>query len=98
MSEWGHFYLQRGGGFFVDHWGAGPFTITDGQKTWRFEDSERFGPVPVNKDGDPNGRFFGERNRFWKVYYEWVRLGRRVSKDGECILEPLDLDALGLRP
>lgn len=95
MGEWGHHAARIPGGF-IDCWGAGPFTIEYNGSSWRFEDSDRFGPVIVNKHGDPTSRQPGQYSKFWKAHAEWVRCGRRVTKSGECILERVDLDALGL--
>lgn len=54
----------------------------------RFEFTERFGPVVVNRrtgailDNQP-----GPRARFWKDVTLWNEQGRRVTPDGECIFE-----------
>lgn len=96
MNEWGHHAARIPGGGFIDCWGSGPYTIEHNGSAWRFEDSARFGPVVVKKDGDTSRRQPGEHSKFWKAHAEWVRCGRRVTESGVCILERLDLDALGL--
>jgi hypothetical protein len=90
VSEFGHFYA-RGDGFCIDSWGAGPFLIEAGGKQYRFEDSDRFGPSLIKKNGDPLANPYpGERSPFWKAHYAWLKQGRRVAEDGvTCIWEPL---------
>lgn len=51
MSDFGHEVIC-GRGLHIDIWGAGPFTITAAGKTYRFEDSDRFGPALVRADGE----------------------------------------------
>ena len=46
MSDFGHEVIC-GRGLHIDIWGDGPFTITAAGKTYRFEDSDRFGPALV---------------------------------------------------
>lgn len=87
MAEFGHIGTI-GGGFCIDTWGAGPFLLTVAGKTHRFEDSDRFGPVPLTKQDQPSDRFWGERHPFWRAYEAWRRQGRRVSDDGMiCIID-----------
>ncbi len=88
-AEFGHIGII-GNGFCLDHWGAGPFTITAGGKTeYRFEDSDRFGPYLVKKNGDLLANQPGERSPFWKAYRLWKRQGRRTAIDNmACIYDP----------
>jgi len=86
MSEYGHFYAA-GAGIRMDIWGAGPFVIEYLGKTFRFEDSDRFGPMRLKKDGEPaENQFFAEKSPFWYAWGKWVEQGRRLSDDGQtCI-------------
>jgi len=85
MSEFGHF-AATGAGIHMDIWGAGPFVISLGPscKFYRFEDSDRFGPVPLKKNGwevrEPG--YFGEQSLFWYAWGKWVEQGRRLADDG----------------
>jgi|UniRef100_A0A6H1ZAV9 hypothetical protein len=82
MSEFGHFHAT-GAGFHMDKWGAGPFVIEYLGKTFRFEDSDMFGPIRLKKDGDPaENQFFAEKSPFWYAWEKWVDQGRRLSEDG----------------
>lgn len=93
MSEFGHFG-RISGVFCIDAWGAGPFVITHQDKSYRFEDSDRFGPVLLNKNGEPSERQPGERSPFWDVHSLWRKQGRRLEEDGTtCIF-----DVLALKP
>lgn len=67
----------------IDSWGSGPFLIIAGGKTFRFEDSDRFGPSLVKKNGAiTEGRWPPERSPFWRAHFLWYRQGRRVAGDG----------------
>jgi hypothetical protein len=82
VSEFGHIAF-RGSGVCVDTWGAGPFVITVGDRSWRFEDSDRFGPSLVKKNGDIcENPFPGQRSPFWRAHRIWVQQGRRLAEDG----------------
>ena len=86
MGEFGHSYFG-GPGFRVDSWGAGPFGLVVDDKPHRFEDSDRFGPSRVNKDGSmPAHPYWPERHRFWIAHRAWRKDGRRLEADGiTCI-------------
>lgn len=87
MAEFGHEF-SNGGGMCIDTWGVGPFVIKGEQKgLWRFEDSDRFGPALIGKDGDLlKNPYPGERSPFWRAHTLWVRQGRRTEADGvTCI-------------
>lgn len=90
MSEFGHF-SARVGGVHIDGWGSGPFTISAAGRTWRFEDSDRFGPHLVTRNGDLAAKDVpSERSPFWRAHLAWVRQGRRLAEDGStCVYEPL---------
>lgn len=81
--EFGHAHTRFRSGGFVDAWGAGPFTIEAGGKHFTFEDSDRFGPVVLNSDGDPASRQPGARSPFWNAHRHWVDGGRRLQADGK---------------
>jgi hypothetical protein len=83
MSDFGH-SSAIGPGFAIDAWGAGPFKITVGKSTYRFEDSDMFGPVLIDKDGEPKDEQPGQRSPFWRAHALWRHQGRKV--DGETCL------------
>lgn len=85
-DDFGHEYVS-GPGFHVDKWGAGPFIIEVDGRSFSFEDSDRFGPYPLKKNGDISDAFWGQRSPFWRSYSAWRKQGRRV-KDGKCIWSP----------
>lgn len=85
MTEFGHIGVKFGG-FCLDAWGAGPFVITVDGKEWSFEDSDRFGPLTLDRRGSPHERQPGERNPFWRAHTCWRWQGRRLEQDGKtCI-------------
>ncbi len=87
MFEFGHLG-RMGSGFCMDSWGAGPFLIEVHGKFYRFEDSDRFSPTILGKNGDPISRQPGERNPFWTAHHQWVNQGRRTADDGiACIYD-----------
>lgn len=86
--EFGH-RVWAGSGFRADAWGVGPFIITAGDKSFRFEDSDRFGPYLVAKDGRVLDGQPGERSPFWRAHWHWREQGRRTKADGiTCIWTP----------
>lgn len=87
MSEFGHTHFT-GADFHMDSWGEGPFKIemAVGGKSFLFEDSDRFGPVPISKNGEVrHPGYFGENSQFWYAWGKWKDQGRRVTDDGLCI-------------
>lgn len=85
MSEFGHIH-GRGDGVFFDAWGVGPFVIAAGGRSYRFEDSDRFGPALVKKNGDPLASPWPpERCPFWRAHSIWRRQGRRTEDGIICI-------------
>jgi hypothetical protein len=67
----------------VDGWGVGPFIIICGTNTFRFEDSDRFGPHLVNKDGSICANPWPpEKSTFWPAYAKWRDAGRPLAADG----------------
>lgn len=94
MAEFGHIFSSAGDAH-IDSWGAGPFVIHLGPncRSFRFEDSDRFGPIPLRKTGteirEPG--YFGEQSPFWYVWGKWVAQGRRLAADGiTCIWDHED--------
>lgn len=80
MSGFGHIH-SRGGGAFIDAWGRGPFLIVVKDKTYRFEDSDVFGPARLNASGDPSAVNFGAKSPFWEAHRLWRSQGRKVEAD-----------------
>jgi hypothetical protein len=81
MTEFGHF-SAIGNGIYIDAWGSGPFVIDVEGKRFRFEDSDRFGPALVTKNGDIcSNPYPAERSPFWRAHRIWVRQGRRLADD-----------------
>lgn len=69
--------------FCIDAWGVGPFVIEVGGKSYRFEDSDRFGPALIKENGDPlTNPWPPERCPFWRAHRLWRRQGRRTHEDG----------------
>ena len=42
---------------------------------WRFEFSERFGPILLNKNDTPKAQQPDERSPFWPVFQRWLDAG-----------------------
>lgn len=85
--EFGH-AASNAGGFHIDRWGVGNFVICDDAgKLWRFEDSDRFGPSLIKKNGDiAKNPWPPEKSPFWRAHRIWRRQGRRVAEDkSTCI-------------
>ena len=97
MAEFGHIGAI-GNGCCIDAWGAGPFVITAAGKSYRFEDSDRFGPYWLTKAGDISERQPGERHPFWKAHRAWFQQGRRMAEDGmTCLYDDLRPTVIGKR-
>ena len=62
--------------------GAGPFTMHTAGRTYRFEDSDRFGPVFVTQKGE--NQLLPEEDPFWDAHRKWVAAGRKV-REGVCV-------------
>lgn len=61
------------------------YTLTDGARTWRFEFSERFGPLLVDKDGRTLDRQpTSERHPFWRPFRLWLHQGKHADESGVC--------------
>lgn len=68
---------------FIDCFGGGDYVIEVRGKDVRFEWSERFGPMPINKDGS-EALSIGPRHAFWRIVSLWNLQGRRIE-NGKCI-------------
>lgn len=86
MSEFGHVGFI-GGGLCIDTWGTGPFVICVDDRSYRFEDSDRFGPSLINRNGDPKARSPREGHPFWRVHRIWERQGRRTEDGINCLCD-----------
>lgn len=87
MADFGHIHTSSGDAH-MDQWGAGPFKIEFAGRSYIFEDSDRFGPVPVKANGweVKSPGYFGEKSPFWYAWRKWRDQGRRVDADGKtCI-------------
>lgn len=83
--EFGHVGII-GNGFCVDKWGVGPFVMSWRGKKYRFEDSDRFGPTLIRKDGEPTKKQPDERSPFWDGYKLWrdaERSAAHVTKEAQ---------------
>lgn len=88
MSDGNFGHTGAGGnGTFIDTWGVGPFHIVaDDRKTYRFEDSDQFGPYLITRNGDVASKQPGARSPFWHAHWLWKRQGRQIDVDGRsCI-------------
>jgi hypothetical protein len=80
-SDFGHSFVNAAG-CHIDSWGAGPFVITAGGKTFRFEDSDRFGPSFVDRhDRIKENQLLPSTSPFWSAYSCWKQQGRRIGED-----------------
>lgn len=84
MSEFGHIAANVKGFGFIDTWGEGPFVIHFGKrKSWRFEDSDRFGPQLLKDSGELRAKPVpSQNNPFWLAHRKWVEQGRQLEADG----------------
>jgi hypothetical protein len=80
------------GGMFIDQWGAGSFLLKDGDKTWSFEFSSRFGPLLLDSKGGPKTiQPTSPRNPFWKPFNAWLSQGKQVEKGVAIWRKPLPM-------
>ncbi len=85
MAEFGHFGFI-GDGICIDVWGAGPYIISAAGHDFRFEDSDQYGPLIIEKNGEPAVVQPGERSPFWARHKTWVENGRKTAGDGVTCL------------
>ncbi len=67
----------------------GQYLIRDGENQWRFEWSDRWGPLRVSKDGRTAGQP-SWRSRFWTVTTIWAKQGKRTQPFGRETLAVWD--------
>jgi len=95
MTEFGHTsaaFKIFGHVCRMDNWHAGPFTIAVNGRTWRFEDSDRFGPAILTKHDEPVPSVPGGKSPFWPAWEVWKEQGRRVADDGiTCVWNATDV-------
>jgi hypothetical protein len=104
-KEFGHIAASgsfEGQPLFIDGWGAGPFVIVVDERSFRFEDSDRFGPSLITRRGDVCVKPWPpEGSPFWHAYQAWRSQGRNVEADGKtCIWrepKPLVIQHIGGR-
>ena len=66
-------------------WGGLDRLITDAAgKVWKFEDHPRFGPIILNRRGDPAASQPGSRSPFWSAWTAWRDGGKKVDAAGVC--------------
>lgn len=93
MSEYGHNAIngtwEDGTAIHVDSWGSGPFVIEVEGKSFRFEDSDRFGPSLVKRNGAICANPWPpERSAFWLAHACWRKQGRKIAEDSvTCVYE-----------
>lgn len=71
----------------IDCFGGGEYFITVREKKIRFEWSEQFGPLPINKDGSEM-RSVGPYHPFWRAASLWNLQGRRLDGSTAIWHEP----------
>ncbi len=65
----------------MDSWGDGPFVLEVDGKSFRFEDSDRFGTSLLTKSNEvAKNPSPGVRSPFWRAHRIWVRQGRRTEE------------------
>lgn len=63
-------------------------TIAINGQVFRFEWSDRFGPLMLGKRGQPLANMLPTRSLFWKALHWWIKQGKRVE-NGRCLYEPV---------
>jgi hypothetical protein len=61
--------------------------IRSGGQEFQFEFHEYLGPSMVGKRGDPIRGFPPQRSPFWDALHWWIKQGKRVDAEGNCIFE-----------
>lgn len=68
---------------FIDCFGSGDYRIEVRGKIVRFAWSERFGPMPLNRN-NTEARSVGPKHPFWRAASLWNLQGQRIE-NGMCI-------------
>ncbi|KKL85738.1 hypothetical protein LCGC14_1951750 [marine sediment metagenome] len=63
----------------------GTFKLNVLGEEYVFDFSDRFGPSVLNKNGSEKAQQPNSRSLFWEALYHWIRQGKRVDADGNCI-------------
>lgn len=71
----------------IDRFGTDGYLIDVRGKLVRFEWSEQFGPLPINKDGS-GALSIGPKHGFWRAVSLWNLQGRRLEGDRAIWHEP----------
>lgn len=71
----------------IDCFGGHEFFLEVRGKLVRFEWSNQFGPLPINKDGS-EARSIGPKHGFWRAASLWNLQGRRLDGDRAIWHEP----------
>ena len=53
-------------------------------RVWKFEMHPRFGPIVLDRRGDPVDKQPGERSPFWTAVDLWAKQGGVIGADGFC--------------
>lgn len=71
----------------------GDYRIKVDGKIYTFEFSDRFGPIVLNRRGDPMSKQPGPKNKFWWAVSSWKQRGKEIDDDGLCVwfTEPEDI-------
>ena len=65
--------------------GGPDLKITSGGKTFYFEFHPFCGPMMLSKRGEPIQSTPGKYSPFWDALYFWIKQGKKVDADGNCI-------------
>ena len=78
---------RRTGRVFIDCFGSGEYEIDVRGKMIRFEWSEQFGPMPINKDGS-EALSIGPKHGFWRAASLWKLQGMSLEGNKAIWHEP----------
>lgn len=63
----------------------GTFRMNVRGEKYVFDFSDRFGPSVLNKNGSEKAQQPSSRSLFWEALYHWIKQGKRVDADGNCV-------------
>lgn len=67
---------------------SGPtMNICSGGEEFLFEFHEFLGPSMIGKRGQPVESFPEQRSPFWDALYFWIKQGKQVDAEGNCIFK-----------